>query len=89
MKSKMQHIDGWIRRKLRCYRLKQCKRAIGIVRFLNKLGVPLKRAWTTATSRKGWWRNSATPACQEGMNIKWFEQIGLLNLTQHYQRVHD
>lgn len=89
MKSKMQQLDGWIRRKLRCYRLKQCKRAIGIARFLNKLGVPLKRAWTTATSRKGWWRNSATPACSEAMSTKWFEQMGLINLTQYYQRVQD
>ncbi|MBK8633654.1 MAG: hypothetical protein IPN72_08840 [Saprospiraceae bacterium] len=28
-------IDGWIRRRLRSYRLKQCKRTIGLVRFLH------------------------------------------------------
>ncbi|MBK8392829.1 MAG: hypothetical protein IPL23_27750 [Saprospiraceae bacterium] len=32
-------IDGWIRRRLRSYRLKQCKRTIGLVRFLRTLGV--------------------------------------------------
>lgn len=85
MKSKLQALDSWIRRKLRCYRLKQCKRAIGMVRFLNRLGVPIKRAWTSAVSRKGWWRKSATPACQEGMNNEWFEQLGLINLSKYYQ----
>lgn len=88
MKSKIRALDSWIRRKIRCYRLKQCKRAIGIARFLKKLGVPPQRAWTTASSRRGWWCKSSTPACNEGMNTKWFEQIGLINLTQHYQKVH-
>jgi len=31
MRRKMEVIDGWIRRKLRCMRLKQCKKTIGIV----------------------------------------------------------
>jgi RNA-directed DNA polymerase len=26
--------QGWLRRRLKCFRLKQCKRAIGVVRFL-------------------------------------------------------
>ncbi|HEY5040315.1 MAG TPA: group II intron reverse transcriptase/maturase, partial [bacterium] len=37
MKSKMGAIDGWIRRRLKSFRLKQCKRTIGIVRWLRKL----------------------------------------------------
>lgn len=35
MRGKMERIDRWIRRKLRCYRLKQCKRVIGVVRWLR------------------------------------------------------
>ena len=84
MKNKLIALDSWLRRRLRCYRLKQCKRAIGMMRFLHKLGVPKKRAWTTAASRKGWWRKSATPACNEGMNKDWFDQQGLFNLTENY-----
>ena len=32
MTSKMEAIDGWLRRKLKCFKLKQCKRRIGLVR---------------------------------------------------------
>lgn len=88
MKSKLVGVDSWLRRRLRCYRLKQCKRAIGIVRFLQKLGVPVQRAWTSAASRKGWWRKSSTPAANEGMNLSWFNAQGLLNLSAYYQKVH-
>ncbi len=84
MKKHLQEIDSWLRRRLRCYRLKQCKRAIGMVRFLRKLGVPNNRAWTTGASRKGWWRKSATPACHEGMNMEWFDGQGLINLSKLY-----
>jgi len=54
------------------------------MRFLRKLGVPEKRSWTTATSRRGWWRKSGTPASQEGMNKKWFNKQGLFNLSTNY-----
>jgi len=88
MKSRLQQIDGWIRRRLRCYRLKQCKRALGMMRFLHKLGIPKIRAWTTATSRKGWWRKSLTPASHEGMNNEWFEKEEVYNLSYHYSLLH-
>src|SRR5690606_2612402 len=32
MKSKMKVINQWLKRRIRCFRLKQCKRVIGIVR---------------------------------------------------------
>lgn len=84
MKGKMSELDSWIRKRLRCYRLKQCKRALGMMRFLRKLGIPEKRCWTTAASRKGWWRKSSTPACQEGMNNNWFKEQGLFSLLENY-----
>lgn len=84
MKRRLEQIDGWIRRRLRCYRLKQCKRALGMMRFLHKLGIPKMRAWTTATSRKGWWRKSLTPASHEAMNNEWFETQEVYSLSYHY-----
>jgi RNA-directed DNA polymerase len=73
MRKKLKELGSLIRKRLRCYRLKQCKRAIGMMRFLRKLGVPKNRYWTTAASRKGWWRKVSILACQEGMNNKWFK----------------
>ena len=45
-------LDGWTRRKLRCVRLKQRKRARSIAEFIQSLGVPKNRSWTQAISRR-------------------------------------
>ena len=79
--SLLQRLDGWMRRKLRCYRLKQCKRPIGISRFLQSLGVPEWRAWILALSGKGWWRISLAWQSAEAMNIAWFRKMGLVSLS--------
>ena len=78
--SLLQRLDEWIRHKLRCYRLKQCKRAIGISRFLQVLGVPIHQAWLLAKSGKGWWRLSLSWASAMGMSVDWFRKMGLVSL---------
>ena len=77
-------IDQWLRHKLRCYRLKQCKRAKAIHDFLHRLGVPSRRSWKTASSGKGWWRRAGTPAAHEAMTIQWFHDQGFISLVQQY-----
>ena len=84
-KSHLQRMDAWIRRKLRCLRLKQRKRAGPIAAFLRQLGVPTWRAWIGALSGKGWWRQSGSPPAMEGMNVAWFESLGLVSLVQRYE----
>jgi len=88
MSSKMEAIDGWLRRKLKCFRLKQCKRTIGIVRWLRKLGVEEKLSWRTGLSGKGWWRLSNSPAVNIGMNKMWFAQQGYYSLGENYKSLH-
>jgi RNA-directed DNA polymerase len=77
-------LDGWIRRKLRCYRLKQCKGAKSIARFLQKLGVSSAPAHQLASSGKGWWRLSFTKAAHQAMSTNWFASQGLLSLSRQY-----
>lgn len=88
MSSKLATIDGWIRRKLKCFRLKQCKRTIGKVRWLRKLGVAETLCWRTALSGKGWWRLSNSPGLNTGMNKMWFIQQGYYSLTENYKSLH-
>ena len=83
-KSHLQRMDEWIRRKLRCLRLKQRKRTGSIAEFLHQLGVPKWRAWIGALSGKGWWRRSGSPPAMEGMNLAWFDSLGLVSLVQRY-----
>lgn len=80
--EQLESLDSWIRRKLRCYRLKQRKRSYPIAKFLIGLGVNARSAWNTAKSGKGWWRLSATPALQQAMSNAWFKEQGLINLEQ-------
>lgn len=80
--SELAMLDSWIRRKLRCYRLKQRKRSWPIAKFLMNLGVPSCSAWNLAKSGKGWWRLSKSPAIHQAMNTIWFEESGLINLTK-------
>jgi RNA-directed DNA polymerase len=83
-KSALDHLGGWVRRKLRCVRLKQRKRAKSITAFLHGLGVPWDQCWTTAACGKGWWRMAHTPAAQQGMNNAWFQTQGLVNPLDWY-----
>jgi len=86
-KSHLQRLDEWIRRKLRCLRLKQRKRAGPIAEFLHQLSVPIRRAWIGALSGKGWWRLSGSPPATEGMSLAWFESQGLVSLTVRYEQL--
>jgi RNA-directed DNA polymerase len=80
----LQRLDEWIRRKLRCVRLKQRKRAKPIADYLQSLGVPEWNAWILALSGKGWWRKSSAPQAHQAMNVAWFKAQGLVSLTKRY-----
>jgi RNA-directed DNA polymerase len=85
MKSHLAELDGWVRRKLRCVRLKQCKRVKPMVDFFVRQGVSLRSAWQTALSGKGWWRKSGTPAANQAMPSSWWERLGLVCLVGRYE----
>ena len=83
-KTALRRLDEWIRRKLRCVRLKQCKRPIAIATFLRRLGVPEWSARKLAGSGRGWWRKAGTPQAQQAMSITWFRDQGLTSLSERY-----
>lgn len=80
--SQLLELEGWVRRKLRCYRLKQRKQGLSIAKFLMKLGVPERNARSISSSGKGWWRLSNSPPVSQAMNNAWFEEQGLINLMK-------
>lgn len=73
-------LDGWIRRKLRCYRLKQCGRRYTIYKFLRSLNLPEGKSWNVVMYSQGWWAMSNKFAVNHGMNTIWFAQLGLQSL---------
>jgi len=80
----LNELDRWLRRKLRCVRLKQCKRTKTVADFLQEAGVPEWRAWLLALSGKGWWRMAGSPQAAEAMTIAWFDRQGLVSLATHH-----
>jgi len=87
MKKKIIAIERWMKRKVRCYRLKQCKRTIGIVRLLRSLGVEEKLCWRTGLSGKGWWRKSNSPGINIGLSNQWLYGQGYYSLQLHYEKL--
>ncbi len=78
--SELRVIDGWIRRKLRCYRLKQCGRKYTTYKFLSNLGIPDNTSWNVVMYSQGWWAMSLKQAVGNAMGIKWFAQHGLQSI---------
>ena len=81
----VQNLDAWIRRKLRCYRIKQCKLVQTLQQFLQRQGVEKWQSWILALSGKGYWRKSSCPQSNQAMGREWFQQLGLYNLTFNYE----
>lgn len=80
----LRELDGWLRRKLRCVRLKRCKRFKTIVGFLMKNAVARDSAWRLASSGKGWWRLADTEQAKRAMPVRWFDLLGLVSLARHH-----
>jgi RNA-directed DNA polymerase len=83
----LRELDQWLRHKLRCVRLKQCRRTHAIVQLLRARGVRPQRAWLLALSGKGWWRLSQSPQAQEALSLRWFEALGLINLQAQHAKL--
>jgi group II intron reverse transcriptase/maturase len=75
--SNLRDIDGWIRRKLRCYLLKQCGRIYTTYKLLRSLGVGERKSWNVVIYSQGWWSMSRKMAVSQSMNPRWFARQGL------------
>ncbi|MDZ7777798.1 MAG: group II intron maturase-specific domain-containing protein [Bacteroidales bacterium] len=80
--SEFRALDGWIRRKPRCYRLKQLGRRYTIYKFLTGLGVPANKSWNVVMYSQGWWAMSKKTAVGHAMNNQWFARQSLLSLKE-------
>jgi RNA-directed DNA polymerase len=80
----LRDIDQWLRRKLRCVRLRHCKNPATIAAFLRKHGVREKPAQQLASSGKGWWRLASSQQAKWAMPNTWFETLGLLGLEDRH-----
>ncbi len=70
-------LDGWIRRKLRCMRLRQCKHSKGMEKLFLELGAQQYTRRKVTGMGERWWLISRTQLAQACMGIEWFRNLGL------------
>ena len=85
--STFREIDSWMRRKVRCYRLKQCGRKYTVYKTLRELGLSEKKSWNVALYSQGWWAMSNKQATCEAMNLQWFARNGLRSIYTELTRL--
>lgn len=87
VKTILEHLDGWIRHRLRSLVWRQWKSARNRAHSLMKLGIAEDIAWLSATDRRGpWWHGSARHMHQAYPN-KTFDQMGLVSLLHLRRRL--
>jgi RNA-directed DNA polymerase len=79
--SVLEHLDSWIRRRLRSVVWKQWKRGRKRYKELRKRDVNKNLAAKTAGSSHGPWRISRSPALSYAMPNAYFESLGLIRLS--------
>ena len=84
-KSKIEEIDGWIRRRLRMCEWKLWKRIRTRLRKLMELGIEATRAKMYANTRKGYWHTAGSPILTTTLTNKYFEGIGYKSLLTQYK----
>jgi RNA-directed DNA polymerase len=87
-RGELTRMDEWIRRRLRCYRLKQRKRGRSISGLLRQLGVSAASASRVGSSGKGPWRLADCPPVHRALSIRWFHSQGLVSLVAKYDSLH-
>lgn len=87
MKSHMQRLDEWMRRRIRMCYWKQWKRIRTKFRNLQKLGINKYKAWEFANTRKSYWRTAKSPILQRTLTNAKLRKSGLTLLSETYARV--
>jgi len=83
--SVFQELDGWIRRRLRCYQWEQWKTARRRALELRKTGIGPYLAWGTAYDGPGLWRAAGSPALTRALPNTVLVQRGYHSLSVRYQ----
>jgi len=78
--SNIRDLDGWMRRKLRCYVLKQCGRKFTTYKLLRSLGIAESKSWNVVMYSQGWWNMTTKVAVNHAMGLQWFARQGLQSL---------
>lgn len=83
-RAQLRQLDSWIRRRLRCVRLKQCKGFATTVHFLRSHGIWERPARLLAASGKGWWRKAISRQAACAMSTDWLRTQGWAPMVERH-----
>ncbi len=86
MKSKLEDLDQWIRRRLRACVWKTWKKIKTRFQNLMKMGIPRDKAWEFANTRKGYWRISKSPILNKTVTNQKLINHGFKSLSSQYEK---
>ena len=84
MRSHCLLLDEWLRRRLRMCYWKQWKRIKTKHANLVRLGIPVRKAWEYANTRKGYWHIANSWILSITLTNSFFEKAGLISLSFVY-----
>lgn len=87
MKSLLNDLDGWIRRRLRACIWKTWKKIKTKFTNLKKLGIKKGKAWEFANTRKGYWRISGSPILSRTITNERLEKRGYVSMFTMYTKL--
>jgi group II intron reverse transcriptase/maturase len=88
MKSHMQSLNEWLRRRIRQIYWKRWKRIRTRHDNLIRLGIPDSKAWEWANTRKGYWRTAGSWILTRSLTNKYLESVGYMNIFNKYEVMH-
>lgn len=86
MKSLLENLDTWVRRRLRACIWKTWKKIRTRFRNLMKLGISRQKAWEYANTRKGYWRISNSPILKRAITNERLSKRGYVSLSSLYKK---
>jgi group II intron reverse transcriptase/maturase len=87
MRSHMDRLNQWLRRRIRMYIWKQWKRVRTRYSELRRHGIKRGQAWQWANTRKGYWRIAKSPILQTALPDNHLESLGLINIVRRYEEL--
>jgi RNA-directed DNA polymerase len=87
MKSLLEKVDEWMRRRIRMIYWKQWKRVKTRFRELKHLGIEENKAWKYANTRKGYWRISNSHILSMSLNNQTLANRGYRFFSDYYRKV--
>jgi len=88
MRSRIQSLNEWIRRRIRQIFWKQWKKVSAKLDNLKRLGIPIDKAWEWANSRLRYWRIAHSWVLTTSLTNEYLASAGYDDIARRYEVLH-